>query len=289
LRVEGGRVLGDLHFSKSAHDTPDGNLAKYVMDLAEEDPEAAGLSIVFYHDREAEDEFTADHLEEVEYEDHHGRTVKEMRFKSPDPNNENNYPHVRLKELTAADIVDEPAANPEGLFDRSPFARQADDLLSYAAGISDKKPEVSAFNVDGDKALQFFNRWLSSRGLTLLSNDEVAAMANEQEKNPEAPEVPEVSTFTKEDLLAEQKKFTDRFGAENGVKWYAEGKSYTECLELYADAKEQEAKDAIESMSKAEERLQSMSTGEEQPVETNPGEESKGVSFAQYCRTVSAN
>ena len=42
VRVEGDRVLGDLHFAKSAHATPDGNLAEYVMELAEEDPAAAG-------------------------------------------------------------------------------------------------------------------------------------------------------------------------------------------------------------------------------------------------------
>lgn len=39
-------VRADLHFDKSAHSTPSGDLAKYVMDLAESDPEALSSSIV---------------------------------------------------------------------------------------------------------------------------------------------------------------------------------------------------------------------------------------------------
>lgn len=36
-------------------------------------------------------------------------------------------------------------------------------------------------------------------------------------------------------LTAELKRFTDRFGRENGAKWFSEGKSYVEALELHSD------------------------------------------------------
>lgn len=39
-------VRGDLHFDETAFDTPNGNLAKYVMDLAESDPDAISSSLV---------------------------------------------------------------------------------------------------------------------------------------------------------------------------------------------------------------------------------------------------
>ena len=52
-RMEGDQVIADLHFQQAAHETPDGNLANYVMTLAEETPEDFGLSIVFDHDTEA--------------------------------------------------------------------------------------------------------------------------------------------------------------------------------------------------------------------------------------------
>ena len=101
VRVEGEKVIGDLHFAQSAHATPEGDLAEYVMKLAEEDPAAAGLSIVFEHDQEAEQKFMT--------------KFSGDSFMSPDEDNVRNLPHVRLAKLRAADIVDEPAANPEGL------------------------------------------------------------------------------------------------------------------------------------------------------------------------------
>ncbi|MCH8284926.1 hypothetical protein IIB79_00175, partial [candidate division KSB1 bacterium] len=46
-RKSGDRVFADLHFIEAAHTAPDGDLAKYIMDLAEQDPSAFGASIVF--------------------------------------------------------------------------------------------------------------------------------------------------------------------------------------------------------------------------------------------------
>ncbi|QDV44374.1 hypothetical protein Enr13x_42390 [Stieleria neptunia] len=279
VRVEGEKAVGDLHFAESAHSTPDGDLAEYVMLLTDEDPAAAGLSIVFHHDFESEDAFGEAHQEDYEYEDRHGRTVKTKRFKSPDDRNEHGYPHVRLSELRAADVVDEPAANPDGLFDRSPLARQADEFLSYAAGISDTKPQSSAFDVDGDRASQFFAHWLSSHGLSLVSETELAAMAKTE--TPDAPAAPEV---TRESLLAEQKRYTDKFGAEDGVNWFTDGKSYEEALELFCDKQAAALIEAQGSLSEAQEKLSSINLGEEHPIETHPGDESKKVSFAEYTR-----
>jgi hypothetical protein len=45
--VMGDQAIGNLHLAMLSHNTPEGDLADYVMDLADEDPQAAGLSIVF--------------------------------------------------------------------------------------------------------------------------------------------------------------------------------------------------------------------------------------------------
>ena len=45
---------GDLHFAKSAFDTPSGNLASYVMDLAEEDSTALAMSVVLRADEQTQ-------------------------------------------------------------------------------------------------------------------------------------------------------------------------------------------------------------------------------------------
>ena len=178
VRLSGDKVIGDLHFNESSHSTPEGDLAEYVMLLASEDAEAAGLSIVFEHDPEAETEFINTH------------SMTEGVFESPDELNTANYPHVRLAKLRAADVVDEPAANPDGFFDRQPFARSADDLLSFAAGLTETKPGTNAFGVDPGRAKDFFARWLHTNGLSIVSKEELAAMAKDNnDQTPEAESV----------------------------------------------------------------------------------------------------
>ena len=150
-RLDGDVVRGDLHFAKSAHKTPDGDLAGYVLELADQDPEAFGTSIAFRRDRKAERAF-----------------VEENGERSPDADNRNNFRHVRLASLRAVDAVDSPAANPNGLFHRQvDVIRDAEALMSYALGLEDEKPELVALNIDPDRCGAFFNRFLADKGLEL--------------------------------------------------------------------------------------------------------------------------
>lgn len=275
LRLDGEQVLGDLHFAQSAHETPDGDLADYVMTLAEEDPAAAGLSIVFYHDWEAEEEFYEANQEEYEYQDSRGKTQKGRRFQSPDPRNENNYPHVRIRDLRAADVVDEPAANPSGMFDAVSLPRDVDQLLSYATGISDQKPLASAFGVDGDRASQFLARWLDQHGLTLGPKDKAMAEEPVKETTPAQP--------TREEFTAEMNRFVSEFGAENGAKWFGDNKSFSEAMQLHCEELKSQLAAANEARQQAEDRLASLALGEAKEVETGSEDSAKKkVTFAEY-------
>ena len=275
LRIEGEKVLGDLHFAQSAHETPDGDLADYVMTLTEEDPAAAGLSIVFYHDWEAEDEFYEANQEEYEYQDSSGKTHKGTRFKSPDPRNENNYHHVRIRDLRAADVVDEPAANPGGMFDAVSLPRDVDQLLSYATGISAQKPQASAFGVDGDRASQFLARWLDQHGLTLGPKEKAMADEPAKETTPAQP--------TREEFTAEMNRFVSEFGAENGAKWFGENKSFEDAVLLHVKELHSQLAAEKEARQQAEERLASLALGEDKEVETGSEDSSKKkVTFAEY-------
>lgn len=89
FRRDGDIVRADLHIDPTAHETPDGDLAGYVINLAESDSEAFGSSMVIYWDEEFRDEKAED--------------GKELP------------PFVRVKKLMSVDIVDDPAAN-NGLF-----------------------------------------------------------------------------------------------------------------------------------------------------------------------------
>lgn len=286
IRRNGNRVIGDLHLAKLAHDTPDGDLAEYVMNLVDEDASAAGLSIVFHHDFAAESEFMDEHLGEVTYEDHRGREVKRQAFQSPDEDNVHSYPHCRLRSLDASDVVDSPAANPGGMFDRQTLPREMDELLSYAAGLSQDKPEASAFGVDADRASEFLSRWLDSHGLSISPKE--PALATQTNEPIEAPQTP---VPTRSDFTAELAKFTAKFGSENGTKWFTESKTYEEAMSLHAEALEARIEAAETAQREAEEKLSSLELGETEPVAT--GSSSDGSNgpkrFAEFFNKPSKN
>ena len=174
-----GKVYGDLHFWKAAHKSPDGDLAGYLLDMAQDDPSAVGASISFMQDMEAMEQFAAENPT------------------SPDSRNVNNYPHVRLGKLRFVDIVDEPAANPDGLYHRDDTAAQATELLEYGLGLSDIKPEHMLFGVEPDRLLGFVSTFLSQKGLQIveLNTDECPEVeVIEAVETVEAPEVTEVVT-----------------------------------------------------------------------------------------------
>jgi HK97 family phage major capsid protein len=100
FRLDIDKVVGDLYISRSAHSSPAGDIGQYVLDLAREDPSAFGVSIVVDLDRV----WVASDGQEV--------PVREGR-----PSNaRDKYPVARLQALYAADLVDDPALNPNGLF-----------------------------------------------------------------------------------------------------------------------------------------------------------------------------
>lgn len=109
LRMAGDQVLGDMNLLESASDAPGlGDVAGYLLELAEKCPEMVALSIAFTRDVEAERSVIMSNL--VKGKDGYST------FKSPDPKNKRNLPHARLAELMASDVVDMGAANPGGLF-----------------------------------------------------------------------------------------------------------------------------------------------------------------------------
>jgi len=125
FRRDQDRVRADLHLFDAAANSPDGDLRNYILDLAEEDPDAFAMSIVFKRDTSV----------------------------NPDPANKGKpgypaesdpywLPHARVKELHHCDVVDEGAAN-DGLFGRPDYwTEQAEKFISehpeIIAGILDR-------------------------------------------------------------------------------------------------------------------------------------------------------
>jgi hypothetical protein len=298
-RVVGDQVLAEQHFAKSAHKTPDGDLAAYLMNLASEDPQAYGMSIAFRRDLEAEEEFTAEH--------------GDREFASPDPKNTNHYEHVRVAELTAVDAVDTPAANPDGLFHQMGagkvnVALEADSVAAYALGLSDDKPAAPVLGVDPERMRGFCTRFLATRGLTLQPKgdamsaatieapaDEVVETVEETEKveteviEPVAEETTiEPATETQPAELSsratEGKRFLEAFG-DRGAVWFAEGKTFDEARDAYTAH-------LLSENQSLRDRLAKFAAAETSPVdfqsETRPGEKAPGAGLASRVRIVGA-
>lgn len=279
-RLEGNQVIGDLHYAQSARNTPDGDLVDYTTMLIAEDPTAAGLSIVFEEDWQAMIEFAVDHGAKVVEDPYYGEYLDMKDFQSPDPANTQNLIHVRLSELRAADLVDEPAANPNGMFDSMPVARNIDKALAFALGLENEKPSSELFGVDIDRASAFVGRFLSSRGLSIVTKTN----ATEGQK----PEAEGDKQPTREQFAAELNKFTTKFGAENGVKWFHEQKTYEEALELHCEALSAQVKAANDKAAELQSKFDSLELGEKKPVETGSvADANKGkVTFAKAVGAV---
>lgn len=176
FRRDGDVVRADLHLDPTSHDTPSGDLGRYVIDLAESDPQAFGSSIVFKG--EAEKRLEKDGTAQK------GKDGKDLP------------PLARVKELHASDIVDSPAANARGMFATEFFT--ADCQLSAAASeFLDtflQKPDAV------ERVISFLTRYKAettedaSMG-TETSNKETAAL--EASKDPDGPR-----TFTEAQLAA---------------------------------------------------------------------------------------
>lgn len=267
-RVIGDQVVVDHHFTEASTKTPDGNLSDYVMTLAEETPEDFGVSIVFAHDADAESAFIAANMQ---------GEAKAQRFVSPDENNLNNYTHARLSQLRAADVVDDPAANPDGLFKRGQEAAiEGEQLIEYALGLSDAKPQTSMFNVDGDRAKQFLARFLSRHNLKIEKEGDPVSDAQHEEA---VVEVAEEELPTRADFSAELSRYITAFGAENGAEWYTQELSFSDAQALHIETLGNEIKLLNAKIGELEETLSAIDMGEDDGAEFNPGTVKKSGKF----------
>jgi hypothetical protein len=249
FRTEGDRVVADLHFQESASNTPDGDLAAYVRQLAADAPDAFGVSIVFDADVAA-------------MEMHQLENTQGGRFVSPDEDNRNNYQHARLSRLRAADVVDDPAANPDGLFHKhAQIAQDADGLFEYAFGLTGDKPNLVALSVDGDRIKAAVDRFLSRHDLSLVKGSE---------QMPEAPaapvETPEVPAVTRESFNAELQRYVTAFG-DAGAAWFIAGKSFEDCQAEQLSALREQLEAARAENAELQARIDAVQLGEEQPEE----------------------
>ena len=148
LRQEGDKVVGDLYLSALAFKSPtDGNLGDYILERAEEDPASFGLSIV------------ADGSYVWRTED-----GQEIDAGEPRPNNSiHDLPFLRVDNLVACDVVDEPAANRDGVFSADLWAtnKEAEGLYHLI------DEEMARRGVEAARAYEFALSYFGARGVDI--------------------------------------------------------------------------------------------------------------------------
>ena len=194
FRVEGDKVLGDLYLSETAARSPNGDLRAYVESLAEEDPEAFGMSVVV-------DGYGAWVLGDGrEQEDDGGQRPQGARDK---------FPALRIVEAYAVDAVDEPAANRDGLFGafRHTTSELAAQVYALLDGYGDDfyadldafmesgelpaafRPLVEEYDIDAGKARVFAAHYVEHRRHKRSAQIRLAAKPAAQEKQHMSTEV----------------------------------------------------------------------------------------------------
>ena len=139
FRRDADIVRADLHIDKTAFDTPDGDLAGYVLNLAESDPEMFGASMVINWDPENREELDAD-----------GNSLP---------------PFIRVTKLLSVDVVDDPAAN-DGFFGMPFFSKSVKPSAEMTEFLDKFLSNPDAV----EKAVGFLDRYRINKGIFERTN-----------------------------------------------------------------------------------------------------------------------
>lgn len=139
LADDGSRCVADLHFAESASKSPNGDLPEYVKQLAKDDPKAFGTSIVFKNG-------------ERYRRDNEGNKVYSEGWDEYDAFELTGEVFATCEELLDCDFVDEPAANPDGLFASASVAGELNKFLA-------DHPEVESFLQNNEKVVDYIQKY----------------------------------------------------------------------------------------------------------------------------------
>lgn len=164
FRVEGDKALCDIQCLEAAAKSPSGDLRGYVLALADESPKDFGLSIVFSGiavwklTDGSEVPFNDASLRDDRDGQYWDWTTKAY-YRRPDTAT-TAYPFARCADLGAVDVVDEPAANRDGLFSAQSFS--ANNQLAEEA-FSQIDEFRSQHGITLATLESFFHRYRASR------------------------------------------------------------------------------------------------------------------------------
>ena len=158
-----------------------------------------------------------------------------------------------------------------------------EEFLEYVLGLSDAKPRSSALSVDPDRAAIFLARVLERHNLSIQKGQTVS---DEQQAVEPAK--------TRDEFNADLKRYTEKFGHQNGSEWLAEGVDWETALERQCDELASQVSTLTEKVNELESAVAAVELGES---DTGPGQEfgpegdinGKPAGFAGKIRLASRN
>ncbi len=165
FKRDGDTVRADLHIAEAAFTSPEGDLGTYVMDMADEDPEAFGVSLAGSLD------------------------FKEMKKGTRE---KDEFQPIRFAALRAADVVDTPAATHGGFFSAD-FS--TDDPARLPANVSqlldtffpEAEPDVIRGRFEG-----FLQKYFAMKGRPMSEVTKPAELQEEKKTEPVVEKKPEI-------------------------------------------------------------------------------------------------
>jgi hypothetical protein len=114
------KAIADLHVGKFTKDAPGGDMGKWLLGVADEDPDQVGFSIVFSS------------AESKNYEPGEGDDANDPKFL---------YPHARIDSFYGADVVDEGAAT-SSLFQKETMLNNPEIITEKIEKYFDSNPDL---------------------------------------------------------------------------------------------------------------------------------------------------
>jgi len=127
----------------------------------------------------------------------------------------------------------------------------------------------TAFGIDADRAGQFLRRWLEGHHLSIVSlSEEIPAMSeNTEVLETVASDSSPADSFTREEFQLQLAAYVDRFGAENGLKWFSEGIDLEDAFSLQCEKLSQQVEQLKSELGEAKELLEAAASVGEEPID----------------------
>lgn len=135
FRTEGEKAVADLYLDPVAKQSPNGDLFSYVVKMAATNPDMFGASIVFTPGECYQISPDGEKVPPEGYDSLFGFPIKKF---------EDEPWYASIEELHGADVVDEPAANEDGLFSAS-AKFNADKFAVRVSEFLDSNPDIWDF------------------------------------------------------------------------------------------------------------------------------------------------